>query len=407
MNVTSILTAQPKQISLKDDGALYFQIDPTNPLPGQPIAKLEKGETLLQPALTITDDSFSDAASQEHITSWLKAHIYTVLEPLMNLVSDDALTGSARDIAFKLFQNLGVVARQDIESDIQKLDTDARKLLRTKKVKLGPLLAFLPDLNKPAAIRLRALLHSLYHDKSVPAFVPRDGAVSITIDAAAVDTDLLRVIGYPVYGPRAIRIDMLDRVISAVYDSAKDGRFRPTHTMAEWMGCPIADLYAILQAMGHKHIPSPALEIKEVVTSEEKTDIASEESKEPLAETPKAKPLLDEFILRRGKAHQERVTRPEMVDRKERAPRVFTKPDRVKADGKADDKFFNRPESDNFKKKTKLVREDNDRQSEKRAGKFDHKHKKDHDKNREPRVFSAEAKQDDNPFAVLLQLKGK
>ncbi|HNS45597.1 MAG TPA: hypothetical protein PKH37_10255, partial [Alphaproteobacteria bacterium] len=80
-------------------------------------------------------------------------------------------------------------------------------------------------------------------------------------ETEGANPDFYRAIGYPLYGPRAVRIDMLDRVINAVYDGAKDGKFQAQHSMAEWMGCPIADLYGVLEAMGHKRIETPVAEV--------------------------------------------------------------------------------------------------------------------------------------------------
>jgi ATP-dependent RNA helicase SUPV3L1/SUV3 len=122
-------------------------------------------------------------------------------------------------------------------------------------------LVFLPALNKPAGVKLRGLLYALWNDKPLPPPLPRDGVVSQKVDESA-NRDFYRAIGYPVYGPRAIRIDMLDRVISAVYDNAKDGKFQAQHKMAEWLGCQIDDLYGVLTAMGHRKIEAPVKEEK-------------------------------------------------------------------------------------------------------------------------------------------------
>ncbi len=389
-----ILTAQPKQFTLKDDGQIYFQADASNPLPGQPVAHVGKGASLLQPALALGDVPGAEDrdAVSEALNNWLKAHIYTVLEPLFTLVADDALQPVVKDIGLKLFEGVGITSRTQIEGFIDRLDAEGRKELRQKKVKLGPLLVFLPDLNKPAAVRLRALLWSLYNDQPLPAPTPRDGAMSVTVDAGA-NKDFYRAVGYPVYGPRAVRIDMLDRVISAVYDSADKGKFRADHKMAEWMGCGIADLYAILEAMGHKRIEPPAAEAEEpkaeealpAVSEGDGAAVAAEVETKP-AEVKKEKPVLDEFILRKGKAHQSAPLR-EFKPREKSEKKEFPAERRETRPGEKR-KFDNdRPKFD--KKKY-------DKKKEPRDRKFD-----------EPRVFSANAKIEDNPFAILQQLKSK
>lgn len=427
-----IVAAQPKQFTLKDDGNVYFQPDSTNPLPGDVLATLQKGESLLQPNVKLVEGRDLGAESAADVLTavetWVKAHIYTVLEPLFSLVGDETLSEPNKEIALKLFAHTGIVPRGEVEESIAKLDPDMRKALRDKKVRLGPVLIFLPDLNKPAAVKLRAILWSLFNDKSLPAPTPRDGAMSTVVDVTTANPDFYRAIGYPLYGPRAIRIDMLDRVINAIYDTAKEGKFRAEHKMAEWMGCPIADLYAILEAMGHRHIVKPAEETKPTEAVAEipapvEAVVAPAEGGAVVAETApteapadvkkpeQKKPELDWFFLRRGKAH---------VAQSERAPRQYHRPDRAVrhaavegGDAAAGRKEFSKPDKKPFpaeryapkgqKFDKKRSNEDGEKFNKK---KFD-KNRDEKSANNNPRVYTAEAAESDNPFAVLQNLKLK
>ena len=224
-------------------------------------------------------------------------------------------------------------------------------------------MVFQPDLNKPAAVHLRALLWTLFNDKTLPAAVPSDGVVSFKIDPAAIDARFYQAVGYPVFGPRAIRIDMLDRVISAVYDSADAGKFKAQHKMAEWLGCPIDDLYQVLTAMGHTKIHDPADQPKpeEAPATEPVAEVASETK--PAVQV---KPELATFRLKKGKAFQKPV---------EHKPRPRPEHKEKTKDRRPDKKTFKRPKPEE----------------------------------REMRVMSANAKTkpEDSPFAVLQQLKVK
>lgn len=431
-----IVAAQPKQFTLKDDGSIYFQPDSTNPLPGDVLASVHKGESLLQPTVKLVEGRDLGAESAADVLTavetWVKAHIYTVLEPLFSLVGDETLSEPNKEIALKLFAHTGIVPRGEVEESIAKLDPEMRKALRDKKVRLGPLLIFMPDLNKPAAVKLRAILWSLFNDKPLPAPTPRDGAMSAVIDVTTANPDFYRAIGYPLYGPRVIRIDMLDRVINAIYDTAKEGKFQAEHKMAEWMGCPIADLYAILEAMGHRHIVKPAEEAKpveadavaEAVAPVEAVvaaameggavAVASAVTTEIVAEVKKAeqkKPELDWFLLRRGKAH---------VAQAERAPRQYSRPDRAvrpaAVEGGGERKEFSKPDRKPFPAERYAPKgQKSDKPFDKRKsdgdnekfGKKKFDNKKREDKSVNARVYTAEASQSDNPFAVLQNLKLK
>jgi ATP-dependent RNA helicase SUPV3L1/SUV3 len=415
-----IVAAQSKQFTLKDDGHIYFQPDSTNPLPGEVLAVVKKGDSLLQPAVALVEGRDLGKETPEDVTlavaTWLKAHIYTVLEPLFSLVSDETLVDPVKDIALKLFEHTGIVPRGEVEEHIAKLDPEMRKTLRDKKVRLGPLLIFLPDLNKPAAVKLRAILWSLFNETALPAPTPRDGAMSSVVDITTANADFYRAIGYPLYGPRVIRIDMLDRVINAIYDTAKEGKFQAQHKMAEWMGCPIADLYAILEAMGHRHIVKPpeekGVEENAVVVAEELvSSIVPEDAvtapvvehivSAEVAETKKPeqkKPELDWFFLRRGKAHVAQATRPQRPARFERNARSENEAP------KADKPQFPKERYEPKGQKKKFDDENRSKFNNKKHEDKKRDHKSAH---QNPRVYSADASVSDNPFAVLQGLKLK
>ncbi|MEK7802193.1 MAG: helicase, partial [Pseudomonadota bacterium] len=284
----------------------------------------------------------------------------------------------------------------------------------------GPVLVFLPDLNKPVAVRLRALLWSLYNDAPLPAPSPRDGAMSAVVDVATANPNFYRAIGYPLYGPRVIRIDMLDRVINAVYDGSKEGKFQAEHKMAEWMGCPIADLYAILEAMGHKRQEKPVVVAStsgepaieavaeivapvDVVADAVSTEIVAEPTKPAMQK----KPELDWFLLRRGKAHTEHV---------ERKPRSFVREDSVaakpafpkerfepkKSYSKKDESVEGEARS-SFKKKKR----DDTSHDKRSSGKQSDDKRADRKPSNDARVYTAAASATDNPFAILQGLKLK
>lgn len=325
----TLATAEDKQFKVDEQGQILFQPDPTNPLPGQPVGRLRRGAALLAPDIDAVDSPLLDnqdkTVIEERLKGWIKSHVATVLEPLVPLVDEAGIEGTARGIAFQLHEALGILPRADLEDLIGGLDETGRAALRARKVRLGPVLVFLPALNKPAAVRLRALLWSLWHGRDLPARVPSDGATSISVAGQdGIDPVYYRAIGYPVYGPRAIRVDMLDRLISAVYDTAKDGKFRATHTMAEWLGCSIPDLYEVIEAMGHKKVEEQKPE-----SLEPEGQKPEEEKKEE--STPAVKPELALFQLRRGKAYstprperqkpEKKTERPQKTGRDRRPPK--------------------------------------------------------------------------------------
>ena len=416
--IAMVLKSEDKQFKLADDGQILWQADATNPMPGQPIGAVKKGDQLLKPRAEMIDSNLVDGADknavQEKLQEWLERYVHFALEPLFRLTGGDDLTAQARGIAFQLQEGLGILPRAQLEDLIAGLDEEGRKALRARKVRMGPLLVFLPELNKPAAVRLRAQLLTLWQGKELPAEVPKDGIVSFTVTGKNVDADYYRSIGYPVYGPRSIRVDMLDRVVCAVYDSAKEGKFQAQHKMAEWLGSNILDLYAVLEAMGHRMIHDPAAEkakeegavspaaeqldaiapVEPAAAPEpEKADAdapvpagggptmsAMTEAAPTAAAAEVKKPELATFRLKRGKADSAERPRPERVPKKEKN---FSKADKKPfGERKKDDKKFDKKKGGGKPKR------------------------EERDDRREDRVYSSNPQKfEDSPFAVLQNLK--
>lgn len=375
-----MLNAQDTQFTLAEDGHIHYQPKIGNPLPGEAVAVLTRGDSVLAPKATILQNEATagqdEAALQTHLEGWLNRHVATVLEPLVALQEVGAFKQTTQDIAKQVYDALGIIPREQIEDVIGQLDADDRRDLRSKKIRLGPILVFIPALNKPAAVRLRALLWGLNNEKELPMQCPKDGIVSFEVEGE-VDKGFYQAIAYPVFGKRAIRIDMLDRVISAVYDAADKGKFKAEHKMAEWLGSSIEGLYDVLEAMGHKKIYDPADEQK----AEEEVKAEAKPAEAPEA-TEEAKPETEEVEAKVEAKPQEK---PELA--------VF----RLKK-GKA----FEKEQAGGFKGKDRKGGKPQGKKKDDRKG-----GKRNKSDNRSPKIMSIEAEKrpEDNPFAILEQLK--
>ena len=393
-----MLESKASQFSLSPEGYILWQEKQNNPLPGAPVAKLEKGVHPLRPVITAIENEITakhDATTlKNHLSIWLKTHTQEILEPLTLLetpqgieIKDDAVS----KISAKIYDGLGIVPREEIEDIIADLTPETRVDLRAKKIRLGPVLAFIPILKKPAAVKLRALLWSIYNDAPLPAKVPADGIVSARIEDENPNENFYRAISYPLYGGRAVRIDMLDRVISCIYDHADKGKFQARHEMAEWLGCTIEDLYKVLEAMGHTKIHDPADEIKAeeekaATDAPQKEDVIKEETKTEATESSEAP---KEAEGEKKEEEKKDVKKPELATFRLKKGKAFEKGGKKDNAGHGKKPFNKKKDNDgkkNFKSKDK-------------------KSKKPKDNG--PRVISVEAKKnaEDSPFAILQQLK--
>ena len=393
----SLLQAIDTQFTIGDDGHVLYQKQASNPLPGEVVAKLVKGDAPLKPAIEIIDgasafDGLEKEQVLERLNTWLKAHLKTVLELLVNLEEEKETDAApVKTIIERVYGSMGILPREELEDVISTLDTEMRSAVRARRIRLGPILVFIPALNKPAAVGLRAILWALYNDKPLPVELPKDGIVSFTVEEDAIDKGYYQAIGYPVFGGRAIRIDMLDRVISAVYDAADKGQFKAQHKMAEWLGSSIDGLYAVLEAMGHKKVYDPADEAAE--TSEGQgaveapvEDVKSEADDAQAAQAEGTSEVKAEVGADEASAKPKENVKPELATFRLKKGKAFQR----SSGGKKP--HFEKKKFDGNKGKSKPKGKKGDK------GKA---------KDRGPRVISAEAKKnpEDSPFAILQQLK--
>lgn len=433
--------ALDKQFSLTPDARVAFQPDPSSPLPGASVATLRKGAAPLTPAAELDPaaalpEGVATEDFSARLGAWLEAHIRKVLDPLFALEPLVAAGGGAGAVASGLMEGMGVVPRAALAEAISGLEADGRTALRQKKVRLGPAFVYLLEGNKPASVRLRALLWGLWNGREVPQPLPRDGAVSESAPEGEAEENYWIAIGYPRCGPRIVRVDMHDRLVQSVYDAAEKGAFRARHQMAEWLGCSVPDLYTVLEALGHRKIeeaPAPkATEEKKPASEataspppvEAATKLAEEGAGEELSAPESASPEgvqnADAKSDSSPIAEKPEPKKPELAlfrlggmrsgDRRgERSPRraPFSAPEKAaNRRGREEQKAGEGPRfsGEGRDKKRHEKNEDGERRERRSRPKRDDRGER-HE--RPERVIVAEARQnpDDNPFAVLRGFK--
>jgi ATP-dependent RNA helicase SUPV3L1/SUV3 len=240
------------------------------------IARLEPGEDPLKPAVIVEADEYLPAAEKEKVrerlVAWLAEVVGERLKPLVEIDAAQDIAGLARGIAFRLRENFGVLRREKVAEEIRSLDQPARAQLRKYGVRFGAFNIYFPTMLKPAASELAAVLWVLKYgagnglDIAAMPELPRPGLTSVPVNAAMPDV-FYGVTGFHVCGPRAVRIDMLERLADLIRvllswrgDPAKgvsppkgatgDGSFRATAEMMSILGCSAGELGNVLRALG-------------------------------------------------------------------------------------------------------------------------------------------------------------
>ena len=245
----------------KDDDKL-FRLLPDGQIlwRGDGVAKLAKGKTPLEPKVAILRSDLLDGDAVQRIgtrlADWLDAHIKTALEPLFS-ARDAQLKGTGRGIAYQLIERLGIVPRSQLGKLIKPLDKSERQALNRAGIRLGPHYVFVRNLTKPAEVEMKALLWSVWSEMESVPDLPPPGRVSVKADES-MPRDLFEVIGYPIVGPLAVRVDMLDRLVSDMYANSQDGVFPRQASYAPLVGASLEELDQILEALGFERVEIPA-----------------------------------------------------------------------------------------------------------------------------------------------------
>jgi len=277
------IDARAEKLSNAPDDQFVLTSDGTLRWTGDAVAKLVAADDVLHPRLRIiADERLTGAprdAVQARLDLWLKTHIEKLLGPLFELAKAEDVTGIARGIAFQLNEALGVLERQKIAAEMKELDQPSRATLRKYGVRFGAYHIYIPNLLKPAARSLAALLWALKQDNidmsalSSAQHLAGSGRTSFPADKA-LNRDAYRVLGYRHAGERAVRVDILERLADLIRPAlswrenapgdkpagAYDGRgFTVTQAMTSLTGSAGEDFASILRALGYRMEKKPAL----------------------------------------------------------------------------------------------------------------------------------------------------
>jgi ATP-dependent RNA helicase SUPV3L1/SUV3 len=271
MRVRRVVAAKADAFKLARNGTIVWR--------EVEIARLEAGEDPLKPSVIVISDEHLAAPEKEKVrerlAAWLTELIGERLKPLVEIDAAQDIAGLARGIAFRLKENFGVLRREAVAEEIRSLDQPARAQLRKYGVRFGAFNIFFPTMLKPASSELAAVLwvlkHGAQHGLDIAAMpeLPRPGLTSVATNPATPEI-FYGVAGYHVCGPRAVRVDMLERLADLIRvllgwraDPANptgtppkgatgDGGFRAIPDMMSILGCSSGELGNVLKALGFR-----------------------------------------------------------------------------------------------------------------------------------------------------------
>jgi ATP-dependent RNA helicase SUPV3L1/SUV3 len=219
---------------------------------GAPVARLAAGGELLKPRVAPLESDLLVSGEgdriRDRIVIWLEAEIGRGL-PMLHAISQAKLDGAARGLAFQLAETLAPIERNRVEALIASLTLPDRRHLMRLGITIGDAYVFLKGLGKPPALVLLRALWRAGHESWGELPLPPPGRVSVVADPN-IHPAYYTAIGFPAVGPRAIRVDMLDRLIARLRRMTVKGAMPPDPTIAQVLGCTRDEADAVLAALG-------------------------------------------------------------------------------------------------------------------------------------------------------------
>lgn len=220
-----------------------------------PIARFTKGAGFYQPnILLLHTDLLEDAQNKTILTrleAWFDEYRTKHLGPLLALKDADDLKGAAKGIAYQLYEQAGLLFRSDLVELLKTLEKEERPALSKLGVKLGAYYVYQRDILKPAALALKAMLWRLANNDTTEAPLPQAGNVSMAFPEGG-NREFYRQMGFPVFGGACVRVDMVERLNSAVFDAAVEGKYKFDPALASTIGVNVETVQAILVDLGFR-----------------------------------------------------------------------------------------------------------------------------------------------------------
>jgi ATP-dependent RNA helicase SUPV3L1/SUV3 len=219
------------------------------------VGKLVKGDDILAPRIEVfvDEEAGPDVAEKvrRRLSHFIDRKIAALFEPLLALKNDEAVTGMARGVAFRLVEALGIVERAEVAEDIKGLDQEARGLLRKHGVRFGQYTIFQQLMLKPAPTGLRLVLWSLFQGLDEFPEAPPPGLVTVP-GLAGMPEGYFTKAGYRLAGQRAIRIDMLERLADLTRTKDSRAGFEAVPDMLSITGMTLEQFADLMGGLGYK-----------------------------------------------------------------------------------------------------------------------------------------------------------
>ena len=237
-----------KNIELKNDLKIYWN--------NFPIAFLSKGNDYLRPEINAIVDDVVETKDknklQNFLKEWLSEKINKELGSLIKLKDIKSSNSSTRALSYMLYENNGVLKRENLEKLLKEINQTERKVLRDQGVKFGRYHVFLHKLFKPSVVSLRLILWKNYNEKNYNLEPPTFG-LNFLSNRKFTDKNFMLLCGFEKFDEYFVRIDILERLFLEIIgsDSIKSSKIEVVPKMLNLLGCSKENFLKLIKKMNY------------------------------------------------------------------------------------------------------------------------------------------------------------
>ena len=239
-----------KLIELKNDFKIYWN--------DYPIAKLIPGLDYLNPQIQLIIDEMIENDEKNKLNNfiqqWIELKINTELKSLIDLKNTKEKNPDLRALAYHLYENNGVVKRDDVSFYTKKLDQNERKKLRSVGVKFGRYHIFLFKLFKPSSVSLRTLLWKNFNEKNYNLTPPTFG-LNFLEEKKPTNKEFMLLCGFEKFNNFFVRIDILERLFLMIFNANNEkdkNEIKLIPEMLNLLGCNKENFIKLLKNMNYQ-----------------------------------------------------------------------------------------------------------------------------------------------------------
>ena len=235
-------------IELKDNFKIFWK--------NYPIAKLIPGSDYLNPQIHLIIDDMIEYEEKlklnNYLQKWINEKIKIELKSLLDLKNIKVSNSELRALSYHLYENNGVVKRENVSKYLNKLDQEQRQKLRKIGVKFGRYHIFLFKLFKPSAVSLRILLWKSFNEKNLNLSPPTFG-LNFLEEKEEIDKEFMLLCGFEKFDNFFVRIDILERLFILILNSNKEknNEIKLIPEMLNLLGSNKENFVKLLQSMGY------------------------------------------------------------------------------------------------------------------------------------------------------------